>query len=107
MCLLRESIEQSDVYSTHDFAERLTLMFNEQALHEYFNGGATISMEVVVIIFFPAGRDEKQMEFHTHLSDAKLQDSSIVHSHMDKSIWFSKEKDIINDKTVLYCHTDG
>ena len=58
-------------------------MFNEQAQHEYFNGG-TISMEGVAIIFFPAGSAEKQMEFHTHLSDEKLQDSSIVHSHMKK-----------------------
>ena len=37
---------------------------------------------------------------HTHLSDGKLQDSSIVHSHMDRSICFVKEKDIIYDKMV-------
>ena len=43
---------------------------------------------------------------HTLLSDCKLQDSSIVYSHMDKLIL--KETDIITaDKTVLYCHTDG
>ena len=72
MCSLRENIEQSDVYSTCVFAERLTLMFNMQAWHEYFNGGATISMEGVVI--------------------GKLQDSSIVHSPMDKLIFFKNER---------------
>ena len=69
MCVLRENIEQSDVNLTHDFAERLTLMFNKQAWYEYFNGGATISMEGVAIKFFPAGSSQKQMEFHTLLSD--------------------------------------
>ena len=80
--LLRENIEQSDVYSTCDFAERLTLMFNLQTQHEYFNG-ATIAMEGVVSKFPLAADREKIIEFHTHLSDGKVQDSSIVHSHID------------------------
>ena len=66
------------MYLTWNFAERLTLTFNIQAQHEYFNGNATISMEEgVAISFFPAGSTENQMEFHTYLSDGKLQDSSI------------------------------
>ena len=82
------------------------MIINKEAQHEYLNRGATISMEGVAINFFPAGSSEKQMEFHTNLSDGKLHDSSIIHSHMDKLFCFLKEKDIINDKTILYCHTD-
>ena len=63
-------------------------------------------MEGVAITF--SQLEVLKMEFHTHMSDGKLQDSSIVHSHMDKLICFLKEKNIINDKKVLlYCHTDG
>ena len=65
-------------------------------------------MEGVAINFFPAASSEKTMEFHTHLSNRKVQGSSNVHSHMDKWICFFTEKDIINEKTVLfYCHADG
>ena len=65
-------------------------MFNMQAQYEYFNGGAIISMEGVALLAFLQldGSSEKQMEFHTHLSGGKLQDSSILQSLMDKSIWF-------------------
>ena len=54
MSLLWDNIEQSDMHSTHDFAERLTLMVNLQAQQEYFKGGATILMEGVAINVFPA-----------------------------------------------------
>ena len=105
--LLRENIQPTDVWSSRDFAERLTLMFNKQAQHEYFTGGSTISLEGVAIKFFQPGCTDKRMEFHTYLSDGKTQDSSIVNNHMEKLLVFLKERGILKEGSVLYCHTDG
>ena len=82
-------------------------MFNKQAQHEYFTGGSTVSLEGVAIKFFEPGCAEKRMEFHTYLSDGKTQDSSIVDNHMKKILVFLKERGILKNGSVIYCHTDG
>ena len=107
MSLLREAIEPTDIWSSRDFAERLTLMFNKQAQHEYFSGGEKVLLEGVAIKFYPPGATEKTMEFHSYLSDGKTQDSSIVNNHMDQLLVYLRQKGILKDGSVLYCHTDG
>ena len=48
----RRNIEPGEVWSQRDFAERLTLKFNNEAQMEHFLGGATISIEGVAVEFF-------------------------------------------------------
>ena len=81
-------------------------MFNNQTQSEYFQGGASVSLEGVAIKFYPAGSTEKSMEFHTYLSDGKKQDSSVVYNHMDQLLVFLKGRGILKEDSVLYCHTD-
>ena len=62
------SLTENSQPLTSDFAaERLTLMFNLQAQHEYFNDGPTISMEGIAINFFQAGSSEKIMKYILYL----------------------------------------
>mmetsp|Transcript_78877 Transcript_78877/g.160058 ORF Transcript_78877/g.160058 Transcript_78877/m.160058 type:complete len:98 (-) Transcript_78877:37-330(-) len=83
----RQRIQYGELHSIQDFAERLTLCFNNEIQTEHFGGSYTVSLEGVAVRFFPSGarRDSSPvMEFFTFLSDAKVQDSSVVNYSMDK-----------------------
>ena len=101
-------ITARQVHSQRDFSERLRLEFNNQVQEEYYLGGVTISIEGASVKFYPNGEDTTAMEFFTYLSDGKIQDSSVVHNHMEKLILHLKEKGIIRSQGYsLICTTDG
>ena len=103
----RENITTTEIHTNRDFAERLTLMFNQQCQHEYFSGRATISIEGVSVKYFPATGGAKQMDFHTYLSDGKIQNAAVVNLNMEKLILFLKEEGVLVDDSIIYCHSDG
>ena len=87
----RQRIQRGELHSLQDFAERLTLRFNNEIQTEHFGGSCTVSLEGVAVRFFTAGASRQAspvMEFFTFLSDAKVQDSSVVNSHMDKLLHY-------------------
>jgi len=77
----RQLIQPGEFHTIQDFAERLTLRFNNEIQTEHFGGYCTVSLEGVAVRFFTA-RARRQsspvMEFFTFLSDSKVQDSSVV-----------------------------
>lgn len=81
---LRRNFEVGNVWSQRDFAERLTLAFNQQLQQDYFGGQATISIEGVALEFYKADGTTKKMHFHTYFSDGKQQDSAVVQAHMQQ-----------------------
>ena len=100
----RRNIEPGEVWSQRDFAERLTLKFNNEAQMEHFLGGATISIEGVAVEFFR--NQEKEMEFHAYFSDVKQQDSAVVNNHMERMIKFLIRTGVLNPGGLLFCNTD-
>ena len=72
----RQRIQRGKFHSLQDFAERLTLQFNNQIHTEHFGGSCIVSLEGVAVRFFTAGARHHQsspvMEFFTFLSDAKV-----------------------------------
>ena len=81
----RQRIQRGEFHSLQDFAERLTLRFNNEIQTEHFGGSCTVSLEGVAVRFFPSGArvEAPVMEFFTFLSDSKIQDSSVVNYNMD------------------------
>ena len=103
----RRNISEGEVWTQRDFAERLTLKFNNEAQVEHFGGGRTVSLKGMAIEFFPVGKTIKIMEFHTYLSDGKQQDSAVVNDHMESLIQVLKKEKILKDGGVIMCTSDG
>ena len=103
----RKQIIEGEVWCQRDFAERLTLKFNDEAQFEHFAGGATISLEGVAVEFCNNNDGNKTMEFHTYLSDGRQQDSAVVNNHMEKLILFLMAEGVLKEGGRLLCHTDG
>ena len=80
----RRNIEPGEVWGQRYFAERLIFNFNNEAQMQHFLDGATISIEGVTVEFFR--NEEKEIEFHTYLSNGKQQDSAVVNNHMERMI---------------------
>ena len=81
------------MHNLQDFAEQLTLWFNNEIQTEHFGGSCTVSFEGVAVRFFPSGAlldAPAVMEFFTFLSDGKVQDSSVVNYNMDKLLHYLK-----------------
>ena len=81
--------------------------FNKEAQLEHFGGGRTVSLEGMAVEFFPVGQSIKTMEFHTHLSDEKQQDSAVVNDHMERLIVFLMKEHIMKEDGVIMCTSDG
>ena len=64
----RQLIEPGEFHTIQDFAERLTLRFNNEIQTEHFGGSCTVSLEGVAVRFFTS-RARRQsspvMEFFT------------------------------------------
>ena len=98
------------MHTLQDFAERLTLKFNNEIQTEHFGGSCTVSLEEVAVRFFTnEGRRGSipVMEFFTFLSDAKVQDSSVVNFNMDKLIRYLKAKGVMKAGDLLLTNSDG
>ena len=93
-------ISPGEIATHRDFSERLNLQFNNQAQFEYYSGGATISLEGVLVKCFKPLQEDSCKEFYTYLSDGKQQDSAVVFNHMEKLILVLKEKGIMKDGQV-------
>ena len=107
----RLDISEDEVWSTRDFAERLSLQFHGQTQQEYFGGGTTVSLEGVAIKFVK-GRDASNdvsttTDFHTFLSNGKQQDSAVVYNHFEKLLKFLKAEGVIKNGSTILCNTDG
>ena len=77
----RQRIECGEVHSLQNFAERLTLWFNNEIQIEHFGGSCTVSLEGVAVRFFTNGAhcySSPVMEFFTFLLESKVQDISVV-----------------------------
>ena len=68
-------------------------------------------MESVTVEFLNrstrTGEVNNRMEFHTHFSDGKVQDSSVVMSHMDTLIDFLFEEEVMKRESSIVSMTDG
>jgi len=102
----REEIAANEIWTTHDFAERLSLQFQGQSQHEYFGGGRTVSLEGVAVQFQKSA-EQKQMDFHTFISNGKQQDAAVVHNHFDKLLKFFKSEGLLQEGSTIFCNTDG
>ena len=54
-------IKPGEFHTIQDFAERLTLQFNNEIQTEHFGGSCTVSLEGVAVRFFPGGNDIPEM----------------------------------------------
>ena len=74
-------------------------MYSLKCQSEHFLGRANIALESVAVEFLNrstrTGELNNRMEFHTHFSDGKVQDSSVVMSHMDTLIDFLFEEEVM------------
>ena len=76
---------------------------------QHFGGGTTVSIEGYSVHFRLDHNSELLMEFHSFLSDSKVQHSSTVYNHMDKLLALLVDRNILEqhkDGRVL-CMTDG
>ena len=91
------------------FAERLSLQFQGQSQHEYFGGGATVSIEGIAVQYLKELQDGggKQMDFHAFISNGKQQDSAVVFNHFQKVLKFLKDEGVIANGSTILCKTDG
>ena len=107
----QQSLIEGEVWSMRDFAERLTLKYNLKCQSEHFLCGATVSLERVDVEFLNrstrTGEVNNRMEFHTHFNDGKIQDSSVVMSHMDTLIDFLFKEEVMNRGSSIVSMTDG
>ena len=106
----RQRIEYGEVHSLQDFAERLTLRFNNEIQTEHFGGSCTVSLEGIAVRFFTANASRHSspvMELFTFLSDAKVQDSSVVNYNMDKLLQHLKAKGVMKPGDYLLTNSDG
>ena len=105
----RQRIQSGEFHSLQDFAERLTLRFNNEIQTEHFGGSCTVSLEGVAVRFFPAGAhvEAPVMHFFTFLSDSKVQDSSVVNYNMDKLLHYLKAQGVLKPGDFLLTNSDG
>ena len=110
MTILGKQIQRGELHTIQDFAERLTLRFNNEIQTEHFGGSCTVSLEGVAVRFFPgeASVHAPVMEFFTFLSDSKVQDSSVVNYNMDKLIHYLKAQGVVMKAGDLFLtNSDG
>ena len=67
----------------------------------------TILIEGVVIKYFGPGTNQEVMEFHSYLSDRKLQDSSTVQNHMKHLVERLKSFAILKEGMTMNDVSDG
>ena len=105
----RQRIQRGEVHTIQDFAERLTLCYNNEIQTEHFGGSCTVALEGVAVRFFPSGAcvDAPVMQFFTFLSDSKVQDSSVVNYNMDKLLHYLKAEGVMNPGDLLLTNSDG
>ena len=102
-----ENVLPGEVSTHRDFAEQLSLQFNSQAQHEYFGGGATVSLEGVSVQGFQQEDGKKVMQFHSFFSDSKQQDCHVVHNHNEKLIQHLLDEGLLKKGHAILCQTDG
>ena len=76
---------------------------------QHFGGGTTVSIEGYSVHFRLDHNSELLMEFHSFLSDSKVQHSSTVYNHMDKLLALLVDRNILKQHKGgrVLCMTDG
>ena len=83
----RMKIVPGEVSSLRDFAERLSLQFNNKIQTEHFGNTLTVSIEGIAVWFFPPNQNGGKPItefFFTHLSDIKQQEFFEQHNRIDE-----------------------
>ena len=102
-------IVPGEVNLLRDFAERLSLWFNNAIQTKHFGNTLTVSNEGIAVWFFPPSRngDKPNTDFFTHLSDTKQYYSSVVYNHMVKLIKYLMKEGITKKGSRLIESSDG
>ena len=97
----RLDISHKEVWSTIDFAERLSLQFHGQTQQQYFGGGTAVSLEGVTVKFltrcgYTNDVSSIQTDFHT-----------FVYNHFEKLLKFKQAEGVVRNGSTILFNTDG
>lgn len=74
---------------------------------KHFGNSTSVSIEGYTCHYPSSVVDDLVMDFHSYLSDGKVQHASTVHNHLDKLLQKLKEQGHLADGGRVLCFTDG
>ena len=78
-----------------------------QAQSQYFGGGTSVSIEGYSVHYRQLTNYNLTLDFHSFLSDSKVQHASTVYNHMDKLLAKLKTLGALKDHGRVLSMTDG
>jgi len=81
------------------------LLFQVQSQH--FGGSTSVSIEGYSVHYRQLMDYDLALDFHSFLSDSKVQHASTVYNHMDKLLAKLKKLGVLKDGGRVLCMTDG